>query len=220
MSNYINWAEQTINPDDTEAVASAYDNGFVFVRTANGAMQQTRSLRIDLSGFELTSENRRILRKTEGLDNAKVVLPIQHKDYDWQIHKLGKDFYSKKFGDKTFSAAKIRHLLTSVESNFNLLLDYKFNEEQAGYAICYEGSTILHYAYPFYYFEKYPLNLGMAMMINAALYAKESGKNYCYLGSVRSVRDLYKLQFSGLSYYTGSEWSTDLTSLKEQLRGV
>jgi len=40
-----------------------YDHGYVFTRIGKGVMHQTRSVRVDLAKFELTSENRRVLKK-------------------------------------------------------------------------------------------------------------------------------------------------------------
>ncbi|KXK27437.1 MAG: putative arginyl-tRNA--protein transferase [candidate division WS6 bacterium OLB20] len=215
---YINWGEKTVDVTDDQAVSSAYDEGYVFIRTSPGAMQKTRSLRVDLAKFTLNSENRRVLRKLPGLSVQSRGLPIPKEEYDWNIHRTGKEFYGKKFNDISFSAARIRYLLTSPEMHFSTLLQYAVDSVTAGYAICYANGDLLHYAYPFYEFENYPANLGMAMMVHAILLSKETGRKYCYLGSVRSVRDLYKLQFSGLSYYDRTGWSSDLDPLKAELR--
>jgi len=220
MSDYISWNQQTIDTKDESLISSAYDQGYVFVRTGPGIMQQTRSLRINLQEFELTSENRRVMRKTDGLRMEALALPLDSDSYDWRIHKLGKEFYSKKFGDRTFSAAKIRSLVTAQDSNFNQLLRYEWEDNTVGYAIAYKNSKLVHYAYPFYEFESYPANLGMAMMLSAILYGQANQLEYVYLGSVRTARDLYKLQFKGLSYFDGSVWQDDIQQLKEQLRST
>lgn len=64
---YLTWAEQTITDFSENNINNLYNGGFLFTREHLGSMYQTRSLRIDLSKFELTSENKRILKKTEGL---------------------------------------------------------------------------------------------------------------------------------------------------------
>ena len=120
--NYLVWNEQTIDSTNKAAVNAAYNSGYVFTRKAPGLMNQTRSLRIRLADFELSSENRRILRKAEDIELQTASLPMP--DYHWEIGKLGKEFYAEKFGDGTFSANKIKELLTSDESNFNVLLQF------------------------------------------------------------------------------------------------
>ncbi|MBD3362179.1 hypothetical protein GF362_00485 [Candidatus Dojkabacteria bacterium] len=168
-------------------------------RIARGTMNQIKSLRIDLKQFKLTSENRRILRKVDGLKLNSIKLPISKQDYDWRIHKMGKNFYTTKFGDNTFSANKIKELLTN-EHNYNLLFSYSkenLNKEKLGYAICLQTNLIVHYCYPFYRLDIDTNNLGMGMMLKAILWAKENEKNYMYLGSDQK----YKQQFKGLQVW-------------------
>jgi len=120
---YLSWNEKTLTKFDDKSVEQAYDNGFVFTRKGRGVMNQTRSLRIDLSKFELSSENKRVLKKTEDLILS--ASPIPYAEYDWNIHKMGKEFYEKKIGEKMFSAQKIKELITDKnKSNFNKLFVY------------------------------------------------------------------------------------------------
>jgi len=122
-TNYLKWQEKTINNFSDDNINQMYDAGFVFTRKGKGDMYQTRSVRIDLDKFELSSENRRILKKTEDLKLK--VNSIPYSDYSWEIGKLGKDFYEKKFGKGIFSANKIKELLTDEnKSNFNKLFVY------------------------------------------------------------------------------------------------
>src|SRR3989344_2368362 len=169
---YLKWNEKNITDFADNHINSLYNEGYVFTRVGKGVMNQTRSLRVDLSNFELTSENRRVLKKTEGLEIQSVALP--YSQYDWTVGKMAKDFYDTKFGDKTFSANKIKELLTDdKKSNFNLLflytvipvkacprlrsgtgiqtdttLDSRFhgNDMTVGYAICRETNELLHYS--------------------------------------------------------------------------
>lgn len=209
---YLVWQKKTIEPGDDAAVNAAYEAGFVFTRVARGAMDQTRSLRVDLSKFELSSENRRVLKKTDGLELAATPLP--YADYTWQIGKLAKDFYDDKFGVGTFSANKIKELLTKPTSNFNRFLAYTLGNTPVGYCIAYENNELLHYSYPFYDRATDISNLGLGMMLRAIVHARETGKKYIYLGSAQRPTDTYKLQFSGLEWFDGEQWSMDYESLK------
>ena len=224
MNSYLKWHEQTISDFSDDNINSLYNEGYIFGRPNRGYMNQTRSLRIDLDKFELSSENRRILKKAENLKFKIEDLP--YKNYSWEIGKLAKDFYTQKFGDGTFSANKVKELLTT-KHNFNKLFYYQLstiNEQRTiGYAICFESNKILHYSYPFYTLENSKLfenfkfqisNLGMGMMLHAILYAQKQNKKYIYLGSAKDEKAKYKLQFKGLEWFTGEEWSQDLEELK------
>lgn len=216
---YLSWNKQTITDFSDKSIESAYNEGYVFTRTGHGDTNQTRSLRLDLKNFALSSENKRILKKTEDLQLT--VSPIPYANYSWQIHKMGKDFYEQKFGEKTFSAQKIKELITEPnQSNFNRLFIYTQNNEPLGYCIALETQHILHYCYPFYNLQTAPTNTGMSMMLRAIVWAQEQGKQFIYLGSAQRPTDTYKLQFSGLEWFDGSVWVKDTDKLKQILNNL
>jgi len=216
MDGYLSWDNKTISDFSAKNITNAYNMGFVFTRLGKGKMTQTRSVRINLDKFELSSENRRVMRKTEGVQLNIITLP--HPDYDWHIHKLGVDFYTKKFGEKTFSANKIKELLTSPDSNFNLLFKYQENNLPLGYCICYQNNELVHYGYPFYDLGININNLGIGMMTKAILWAKEVGKKYIYLGSAQNPAAIYKTQFTGFEWFDGKSWKQNIDELKEILQ--
>jgi len=215
--SYLVWDSKVIQDFSDENITSMYENGYVFTRKSRGTMNKTRSLRINLSLFSFHTKNKRVLRKTDDMQLSEINLPISADEYDWHIHKLGKDYYDKKFGSNIFSASKIKELVTDrTKSNFNLL--YRFGSgdtEIVGYAIAFQNSTITHYAYPFYDLDKYFNHYGMGMMLRAISSAKDKGCKYFYLGSVSKPKDIYKLYFRGLEWNDGKQWRTDIDFLKE-----
>lgn len=216
---YLKWKEITAPDFADSTLTNLYTEGFVLTRKGKGEMDQTRSLRIDVSKFVLSSENRRVLKKTEGLELKVISLP--YSGYTWEIGKLGKDFYEDKFGTGTFSANKIKELLTDPEkSNFNKLFLYSFENKAVGYSIAYENLEILHYSYPFYDRATEISNLGLGMMLRTIIYAQESGKKYIYLGSAQRPTDSYKLQFTGLEWFDGEKWQNNLTELEGILKDL
>lgn len=218
---YLHWDEQTITDFSPEKVSAMYDRGYVFTRKGKGVMQQTRSIRIDLSKFNMSSENRRILKKTTEIEFSGAELP--YAEYDFSIGKLAKDFYGDKFGEGTMSANKIKELMTNASnSNFNSLFMYKKSGEPKpiGYTICYTSELIHHYSYPFYDLSAAPKDMGLGMMIRAIEFCKNLGHKYFYLGSLQRPSDTYKLQFEGLEWFDGAKWQTDLESVKKVLASV
>ncbi|HRH23202.1 MAG TPA: GNAT family N-acetyltransferase [Candidatus Magasanikbacteria bacterium] len=218
MKTYLSWKRQTLTDFSSENISTSYADGFVFTRRGKGEMDQTRSVRIDLAKFELSSENRRVLKKTDEI--ALETIPLPYSDYHWSIGKLAKDFYTTKFGDGTFSANKVKEILTDADnSNFNLLLRYTHHEEAVGYAICYTSDEILHYSYPFYELTNVAqfTNIGIGMMTKAIQWAKDNGKKYVYLGSAQRPTDTYKFQFSGSEWFDGERWNSIVDELKKIL---
>lgn len=221
MSDYFYWNKTVLEDLSESNISDFFNKGYLFTRESKGSVYQTRSLRINLSAFELSSENRRILNKTSDLTYKIICLPIPLNTYDWNIHKLGKDFYENKLHlEKVFSSNKIKELLTSSkDSNFNCLIEYSVSDKVMGYAICYANGQIFQYAYPFYKYEEFPNNYGMGMMLSAIIYAKEMNLKYIYLGSVTRETDLYKLQFKGLEWFDENSWQTEkIEELKQVIQ--
>lgn len=213
---YLHWNEKIIADFSVNNIESLYENGYLFTRIGKGVMHQTRSLRIDLTKFELSSENRRIFKKIPNLSIKLYQLPLSN--YQFSIGKMAKDFYDTKFGPKIMSAQKVKEMLTDTQkSNFNALLEFEQDNKTFGFTISYSSPNILHYSYPFYDLQKCPKDTGLAMMINAIIFAKSSGKKYIYLGSLQRPNDTYKLQFSGLEWFDGKDWSTNLEEAKKIL---
>ncbi|MBD3311313.1 MAG: hypothetical protein GF349_02310 [Candidatus Magasanikbacteria bacterium] len=241
MSKYLSWNTKKIDDFSNQTINNLYNEGYVFTRIGRGVMNQTRSVRIDLDEFELSSENRRILKKTG--DWRLEIGDLPYEDYAWQIGKMAKDFYDEKFGKGIFSANKVKELMTTNKGNFNTLFAYVIpspvpnevrdlgeesrrstaitNSNTIGYCIALETNKIIHYSYPFYQLQisnhRLP-NVGMGMMLKAILYAKENNKKYIYLGSAQRPGDKYKLQFKGLEWFDGDKWSDDLGGLKKNLK--
>lgn len=217
MKDYFSTATIDTTDFTDQNVNQLYAQGFLFTRRAKGNLYQTRSLRVNLADFELTSENRRILKKNEALALDVKTLPLN--DYTWQIHKLGKDFYSQKFGNGTMSATKIKELFQEpTKSNMTHVLIYSIDGKEIGYCMAYTNQEIIHYAYPFYDLTlPKEQSIGLAMMTKALNWAKENGIRYAYLGSVTTPNALYKLQFSGSEWWDNEtkSWSTDLGQLKK-----
>ena len=213
---YLHWKEEKVSDDSMESICRMYDNGFVFTRIDKGTMHQTRSVRIDLSKFELSSENRRILRKGEEIMMASHDIP--YSKYSWEIGKVAKDFYDIKAGG-AFSANKVKELLT-IPHNFNTLLIFGVLGEDShnnfGFEICYKNNHMIHYSYPFYDLEKSPKDMGLIMMTKMISEMQMKGLKYVYLGSLQRPSDTYKLQFSGIEWFDGKGWKKDL----EEVKGV
>ncbi|HEU5114233.1 MAG TPA: GNAT family N-acetyltransferase [Candidatus Paceibacterota bacterium] len=215
---YLNWDTKTITDFSPENVAGMYSRGYIFTRVGKGIMNKTRSFRVDLSKFELSSENRRILRKAEHIALSTESIPFA--GYHWRIGKMAKDFY-EKFGDNVFTANKVKEIFTEGDkTNFNRV--FVFTDTKSGtivgYVIAYDGGSFVHYSYPFYIEDPAEPSRGLGMMTKAIEWTKASGKHYMYLGSLSRPSDTYKLQFKGGEWFDGEKWQTDVSPLKEILK--
>lgn len=207
--------ETSVTPD--MPLTKYYNKGFVITRKKKGILQQIRSVRVDLSQYSPSSENRRILRKMDELGIAlrKETLPYTH--YSWKIHKLGKDFYDHIAGEGTFSATKIKEMFTNLnKSPVNQVIVFSKDSKDIAYCLIYEEETFFHYAFPFYDLAYIKTSLGIGMMTLALSYGQKKNKDYVYLGSLHTKSAFYKLQFSGVEWWNinTKSWSTDVEAVK------
>lgn len=98
-----------------------------------------------------------------------------------------------------------------------ILLFYA-GEELLAYIFVVTEEKMLHLWYSFYDLKKALNNLGKWVILNVIKWCKSEGYNYFYIGTCYSSSAFYKLTLSPDSeYFTGSEWSADITSLKRHL---
>ena len=196
-----------------------------------------RSLRVDLSTFEPSSENRRILRRTEqftyvvGADGRP---PVREQfQYDpIRVGKFCKDYFDEKFGKGVMSVSRIKRVFGAPQTTH--VFEYKILDpfpsgvrgkpksgmtsedgERVGYVTAYIDGEVFKYTFAFYDLAYYKESLGIRMMLDSVLWAKEYGKKYIYLGSVRDEGALYKTQFKGWEFWDGKQWSGDKEELKK-----
>src|SRR3989338_8011483 len=206
---YLNWDTKIVTDFSDKNIENLYEEGYVFTRVGKGVMNKTRSFRIDLSKYEASSENRRILRKSEHL--SLMIETIPYDKYTWQIGRLDKKFY-EKFGDRVFTANKIREVLTDEKkSNWNRLSVFVDVRDRlaVGFAISLKTENLIHYSYPFYILDQRESSRGLCMMTMDIEWAKTSEKKYIYLGSLQRPSDSYKLQFAGGEWFDGKKWRSD-----------
>jgi arginyl-tRNA--protein-N-Asp/Glu arginylyltransferase len=142
--NYLHWDEKIITDFSEKNIIHLYESGYVFTRIGKGVMHQTRSLRIDLSKFELSSENRRILKKVSDMTLEPLALPLEK--YDFSTGKMAKDFYDTKFGPGIMSAQKVKEMLTDISnSNFNVLLRYITKPDTTFFLDLSEGAEAIEH---------------------------------------------------------------------------
>ena len=198
-----------VKEGDNEA-GKIYEMGFLPVRSIKNLYYLARSVRVNLEKFELSSENRRILRKTEEFEGELVKL--EEFDYTPQIQKICKDWFEARFGKGKISAAAIRKIFTA--GIFSHIFIWRQKEETAGYAVVFINEKVVHYAHVFSNPRFTKSNLGARMMLEAIIWAKENGKKYAYLGTCYEKNALYKTEFMGVEFFNGLTWSSNLEELK------
>jgi len=191
-------------------VSKIYEAGFLPIRSLKDVYYLCRSVRVNLDKFGLSSENRRILRKTENFSYE--LTKLSQFDYKPGVQKVCKDWFNQKFGKGKISAAAIRRIFTA--GIFTHVFVWKLGNRTTGYAIVFINEDLLHYAHVFTDPNFSKSNLSVRMMLETVTWAKENDKKYAYLGTCYTESALYKTEFSGVEFFNGFKWSQDLKELK------
>jgi len=210
---YAIWAV----PEADETPADIFDAGFLPSSRNLDRFYLCRHIRIELARFRSSSENRRVLRKGEGI---KVELVPRDKfDYTPERRDFYKTYADIKFGKDVMPVERLDALFGSrIISHLLVFTDAKTGAEVGTATLYLEGRALAYYYYAFYDLNYYSRNLGMFMMTSAVALFAEKGFRHLYLGTCYSRNALYKTQFVGAEFFNGFRWSGDLAELKYIIR--
>ncbi len=210
---YVVWAF----PDPGETPCDLFNQGFLPSSRNLDRFYLCRQVRIDLKQFVLSSENRRILRKGQGLQS--VLVPRAKFEYTAARREFFKTYSDIKFGKDVMSYERLDLLLNGAITSHVLVFSETTSGAEVGAVTLYvEPNHLAYYYYAFYDLKYYSRNLGMFMMTSAVAHFAERGFRYLYLGSCYLENALYKTQFAGAEFFNGVRWSADLKELKYLIR--
>jgi hypothetical protein len=208
-----------------ETPADIFNAGFLPSSRQLDRFYLCRQVRVNLAKFKPSSENRRILRKGDGI-NCQLV-PRGRYNYTPERREFFKTYADIKFGKDVMTFERLDGLFASpIISHLLVFSDAKTGAE-VGVATLYvegkptpdpsqegSGKSLAYYYYAFYDLNYYARNLGMFMMTSAAALFAERGFRHLYLGTCYSNNALYKTQFAGAEFFNGVRWSSDMDELK------
>lgn len=198
--------------EEGDEVEKIYASGFLPFRDKPGIYYLARSLRVDLSGFDLSSENRRILRKTENI--TAEIKPLAEFSYRPEVQKLCVNYARERFGQGVMPAPTIKGIFTG--GVYNQVFVFKDStDREVGWAICYLNEHLLQFAHSFYDLSFFKQDLGARMMLEAVIWSQNHGRQYAYLGTCYENKALYKTEFKGVEFFNGFTWSNNMQELKD-----
>ena len=200
-------------PEAGEKPSDIFNAGFLPSSRDLDRFYLCRQIRVNLAKFKSSSENRRILRKGEGI--RVELVPRAKFDYTPERRQFFKTYADIKFGKDVMSFERLDALFASpIISHLLVFTDAKTGAEIGAATLYVEGRELAYYYYAFYDLNYYARNLGMFMMTSAVALFAERGFAQLYLGTCYSQTALYKTQFAGAEFFNGFRWSADLDELK------
>ncbi|MFQ5823471.1 MAG: hypothetical protein ACE5JB_05400 [bacterium] len=200
-------------PEPNETPAMIFARGFLPASREFDQFYMCRHVRVNLKKFSRTSENRRIMRKCDGIEYK--LIPRSQFDYSPRWRDFCKNYADIKFGKDVMTDQRLDSLFNSrIVSHLLIFIDSEINQEVAIATLYLERETLAYYYYAFYDLNYYSRNLGMYMMTSAVDYFAQLQCDHIYLGTCYSRNALYKTQFSGAEFFNGFRWSDNLKELK------
>ncbi len=204
-------------PEAGETPADLLNCGFLPSSRNLDRFYLCRHVRVNLGGFKPSSENRRILRKGEGI--AVTLVARAEFDYDSARRQFFKNYADIKFGKDVMSYDRLDSLFSSkITSHLLIFTDTRTGAEIGVVTLCLQPGALAYYYYAFYDLNYYSRNLGMFMMTSAVRLFAVRDFQFLYLGSCYSENALYKTQFAGAEFFNGVRWSANLDELKFLIR--
>jgi len=205
--NYAIWAF----PEEGESPADIMNQGFLPASLRLDRFYLCRNVRVDLTQFSSSSENRRIKRKGEGITCRL----LKKEDFDFSESR--RDFchqYAKvKWGEGVMDYDRLDRVLAS--DVITDILVFEEDGKEIGYVTMYtERKKAAYYYYSFYDLSHSFRSLGMFMMLSALDLFQAAEFTHIYLGTCYSKTALYKTQFAGLEFMNGRAWSSNIQELK------
>lgn len=200
-------------PEPGETPADLFHAGFLPSARQLDRFYLCRHIRLALGKFTPSSENRRILRKGEGI--AVTLVPRAEFEFTAARREFCKRYTEAKFGASGMSDERLDSLFHSPVTTHVLVFTEIATGAEVGLATLYvEGDRMAFYYYAFYDLAHANRSLGLFMMTTAAKLFAERGCGQLYLGSCYSESALYKTQFAGVEFFNGTCWSENLAELK------
>jgi len=204
-------------PEPGEKPSDLFAQGFLPSSRDLDRFYLARQVRVALERFKLSSENRRILRKGDGITASLV--PRHKFDYSSGRREFYKDYADKKFGKDIMSYDRLDALFQGrITSHVLIFTDPSSGAEVGTVTLYLESNTLAYYYYAFYDLNYYGRNLGMYMMTYAVNFLAREGLSFLYLGSCYLGNALYKTQFAGAEFFNGVHWSKNIEELKYLVR--
>lgn len=206
-------------PEDPAELPEVYARGFL-PYTGDPSIPEPifylcRSLRVDLTRFEDTSENRRVDRKAADL---RIRLRADRRD-EFDIHAPAFRAFCGQYAEERFSGGsmeddRLAYVLT--RPYLSHILTFESDERTYGYVLAALAGEMLHYWYSFFdteYLQSH--SLGKWMMWRTLRWAADQGLRYVYLGTCYRPKALYKARdHAGVEFFDGAAWNPDRNRLK------
>lgn len=188
------------NLQNTDSITQNYQKGLLPQRNKKNIYYFDSSSRSNLAELKLSSENRRILKKTEKFKYQ--LIPLKDFDFDIKIQKTIYSWIKKLNWD--FPISSVKTIFTN--HIFNYLYIWSIDKQIVAYSVCFFNQDISHIAYVFYDPDLQNKNLPIRLVLQTIIDSHQKGLKYCYIGRFSPQVGYYKRNMPGFEYFDNNQW--------------
>jgi hypothetical protein len=178
-----------------------YSRSFLPQRNNSQFWYQDTSSRSNLADLQLTSENRRIINKTNNFTFE--IIPLKNFSFTPETQKIIYSWIKKL--EWNFPISSVKTIFTN--HIFNYLYIWKNEKgEVVAYSICYISPQLSHIAYVFYNPQYSRDNLPIRLVLQLITDSYDKGLKFCYLGRFSKDTGYYKRNMPGFEYFENDNW--------------
>jgi arginyl-tRNA--protein-N-Asp/Glu arginylyltransferase len=188
------------NLNQLSTIEETYDHGLLPQRNEPGKFYQDTSGRCRLDNVLLSSENRRIIRKTEKFTYRTI--PLSEFEYNLNVQK--QIFRWLKILGWDFPISSVKKIFKS--HIFNQLDIWYDGQEVVAYSVSLCTNSISHIAYVFYNPEYSHGDLPIRLVLQFIIDSATKNLQYAYVGRFSKDTGYYKRNLPGFEYFEDNHW--------------
>jgi arginyl-tRNA--protein-N-Asp/Glu arginylyltransferase len=204
--------------DKTDDLSSVYGQGLLPYSaqpSTETIFYMARSVRTSLSSWNSSSENRRVYKKYSDTFTKKILSHEELKK-NAELRELFLRYFKERHGEMVMSQVRYEGIL-SKELPLRAVCYYKENILVA-FVLEVVTDSLVHFWFSCYELAYIQTSLGMYLILDSIMRAKEDQKDYFYLGTAYGKKATYKMNIETLEFWDGTTWQKEVRMLKEKTK--
>jgi arginyl-tRNA--protein-N-Asp/Glu arginylyltransferase len=201
-----------------DVLTDVYADGFLPYTPADSdrdLFYMSRGVRVPISSYSPSSENRRIFRKFDDMFETSII-EREALRTDTNFSKLLLTYFEGRHGSKVMPPERLAHILTRDLPM--RAIAYSTHGRPVAYVLEVTEKSFVHYWYSCYELEYAGSSLGMWLMLDAIRRAETDQRTHVYLGTAYGEKARYKTNVPGLEFWDGNRWNADARTLESLMR--
>jgi arginine-tRNA-protein transferase len=203
-----------------DALSIPYTEGFLpytgDVDIVDEIFYRCRSVRVNLSVYNSSSENKRVNRKAiEKNWTMRHLEKPEWNDMPDPLKEMALSYAKVRFSAGEMTIERLQYVYNRKAATD--IFTFEENGKTIGFVLAGIDSPSIHYWFSFFDWDRMDkIPIGKWMMWKVIDWAKTNGHQFVYLGTCYGTKSLYKVRdFKGVEFHDGNDWIAEVGVLKQ-----